>query len=103
MSGIHISQGGATYAIHAMKLHYFEDHPVMGPLFISKTGEGKQDPSPTDHIWLHINTWYRQGKQYNEMGGFRWCKYKTDLQESRDIAKAAREAIESANDIKEKP
>lgn len=92
MTKIHISQSGATYAMQATTLHYFEDHPVLGPLFTTQKGNGKPDPPPSDSVWLHINTWYRQGKRYKEMGGLRWCEYKTDIQESRDLAKAARSA-----------
>jgi hypothetical protein len=91
MTLIHISIGGPTYAISGTKVHYFEDHPYCGPMFTNKQGDEVKAPPPTDPVWNRINTWYRQGKKFEEFGGFRWCKFKTDMQEAREIAKQARE------------
>jgi len=89
---IHMSIGGPTYAISAGKLYYFEDHPYCGPMFTNKKGDGLNDPKPTDHVWNHINAWYRQGKRFEEIGGLRWCKYKTDMQEARELGRQSRSA-----------
>lgn len=87
---IHISVGGPTYAINATKVHYFEDHPYCGPMLCDKKGNAVKEPPPTDIVWNRINAWYRQGKQYEVVAGIRWCKFKTAMQESRELALAAR-------------
>ena len=88
---IHMSIGGPTYAITAAKTYYFEDHSYLGPQFTDRHGNGIASPKESDSVWVRINTWYRQGKRYEEIDGIRWCKYKTDMQLAREFAKRSRE------------
>ena len=83
---IHIAYGGPDrYLSVGCKQYRFEDHPYSGPIVLClKTGEiSERQPPANDRFWLHVNAWYQQGKKFNEVGGERFCIYKTQMQAAR--------------------
>ena len=84
MSIIHISVGGPVYKLTAAKQFKFEDHPYCGPIVLGR-GDLPADPqpSPSSSFWTHVDACYQQGKKFNEVGGERFCIYKTQMQAAR--------------------
>ena len=71
----------------------FEDHPVCGPVLITKDGNPHPNqPDDDDVFWLHYDAWAAQGKSLQP--GYRdvaFCSYETRMMRVRAAGRARRE------------